>query len=101
MKRSSQEVTTRKHLSTHKRCDKLLYNMQKNVHLNDHHERRGEGENTVLGGTQEMGDFLILLLLLSLPRQEILGDLKTIVKFLSFFTFFFFLIFAFNKAPQP
>lgn len=74
--------------------------MQKNVHLNDHHERCGEGENTVLGGTQEMGDFLILSP--SLPGQEILGNLKTIVKFLSFFTFFFFfLIFAFNKAPQP
>lgn len=97
MKRSSQELTTRKQLSTHKRSDKLLYNMQKNVHLNDHHERCGEGENTVLSGKQEMGDFLILLP--SLSGQEILGDLKTIVKFLSFLTFFFF--FAFNKAPQP
>ena len=47
----------------------------------------GKGENTFLGGKQEMGDFLILLL--SLPRQEILGDLKMIVKFLSFFTCLF------------
>lgn len=47
----------------------------------------GKGENTFLPGKQEMGDFLILLL--SLPREEILGDLKMIVKFLSFFTCLF------------
>lgn len=94
MKRSTQELYTRKHLSNHKRSDKFLYNMQKNMHLNDHPQSVGKGGSTFPGVKLEVGDYLILLL--NLPRQGTFRNSKMIVKFLSFpnllFFFFFFLL---------
>lgn len=57
MKENVLELNTRKHLSNYKESDKLLYNMPKNMHLNDRLLRSlgGRGNNTFIDVMQEVG----------------------------------------------
>lgn len=57
MKENVLELNTRKHLSNYKGSDKLLYNMPKNMRVNDRLLRSlgGRGNNTFIDVMQEVG----------------------------------------------